>query len=50
MSEWLWILVEAVLKMTDKGFESWGGVYTCGHGTNGQLGTFPSFCLSFNNL
>lgn len=24
--------------MTDKGFESWGGVYTCGHGTNGQLG------------
>ena len=38
ISEWLWILVEAVLAMTDEGFESWGGVYTCGHGTNGQLG------------
>ena len=37
-TEWMWELVESVLKMTDKGFESWGGVYTCGHGTNGQLG------------
>eukprot|EP00946_MAST-07B_sp_MAST-7B-sp1_P002589 g2589.t1 len=35
---WLWEVVEAVLDMTDSGFESWGGVYTCGHGANGQLG------------
>ncbi len=35
---WLWEVVEAVLAMTDSGFESWGGVYTCGHGANGQLG------------
>ena len=35
---WLWAVVEAVLAMTDSGFESWGGVYTCGHGANGQLG------------
>lgn len=37
-TEWLWELVENVLTMTDNGFESWGGVYTVGHGTNGQLG------------
>ena len=34
----MWEVVEAVLAMTDSGFESWGGVYTCGHGANGQLG------------